>query len=556
MKFIRIICVAVLLATMFPIYASANTKNPVHYSDQTTYAEKKFDHLLDMQMTFGAKVNKNYQAVKGYFTAIKQRINDFKNYYKNEVQTKTCSELYPNGSWSSYQNLECYKLTLQNLGKHIAFGGSIVLGAKDIIGDFFDMLFGKEDTIDNSLEVFDTFLFVNQYGRIQLNDKYDIYRGENKITWRSMSTNIYSTWYRITFIPDSGAGYNQPYIDVNNHALTSYQNSSQFTQVSVVLRDLQARGLITIRLKTYDPNNPNSNNIPLYNVLPNNEYNDFVNNIFNNNYVSNYLPSNYEPVMILQVACQGQQYNAVYNKNDDNYYINNQLVTFYDDGTVSFGTNDCNAVWKEPIIELDETNDDEPIEDIKITDGTGETTTIKDKEKPNCDGVLCWLSSLWDGIKDIGKFTKDLVSLPLKIGEILLSLIGDLMNALKDLLIWLLVPNSQSYSDFVEELNTLLTNKFNLPSVSGSLNDIENPSLTATDYDTSNGFQGIKVTGLMGTGEVKIIDNSTINNALPTIHNWTKGVFFVLLAFFNINMMYRFIRGHTLMGFGVKNNDN
>lgn len=88
-------------------------------------------------------------------------------------------------------------------------------------------------------------------------------------------------------------------------------------------------------------------------------------------------------------------------------------------------------------------------------------------------------------------------------------------------------------------------------------NDLQIALLGKTDFDfsaldqfrlNSGRFQDITI--MIYGKEITIVESDYINNALPTIHGFIRGIFFVLLFFYNYRMILFLIRGSGFINVG------
>lgn len=193
----------------------------------------------------------------------------------------------------------------------------------------------------------------------------------------------------------------------------------------------------------------------------------------------------------------------------------------------------CTVYWQKPSVTVDDDGK------VLLTDpDTGETTDAgvkppKDKipvedKGEGCDSVLCFLGGVTAGIAD-------LIST-------ILGLVGDLLDGLFELVKKIFLPSDNFWSSNLDGLK----NKFFHDEIKEVQNGVES-------LETVGSGQFGDVTGsLMGVDNLTIIDSTSINMSLEKIHSWVRGFFYPLLLFFNINQMYRVIRGTSLIGIGGK----
>lgn len=145
----------------------------------------------------------------------------------------------------------------------------------------------------------------------------------------------------------------------------------------------------------------------------------------------------------------------------------------------------------------------------------------------NPDGTIGgFFSLLWQWLKAI---LQAILNLPLSI-----------INLLKAALVYLFVPDVNFWNNNLNQIKALMWGD--------EIDDLTN-GFSDLSTNSSGGFQSVFVS-LMGVSGLKVIDADSINSVLNTVHSWVRGFFYPFLLIFNINMMYRMIRGTSLVGFG------
>lgn len=151
----------------------------------------------------------------------------------------------------------------------------------------------------------------------------------------------------------------------------------------------------------------------------------------------------------------------------------------------------------------------------------GEVTT------PDATGLWAklweWLKSILDVLKGI---LSAILSLPLK-----------LLELLKALLLALFIPSEGFWSDNMNNLKSLLWGD-TIDNLTGELEGLGNAS--------GGTFKDV-IVSLMGVKDLVVIDADSVNSVLDYIHKWVRGVFYPFLLIYNINMLYKLIRGTSLV---------
>lgn len=216
--------------------------------------------------------------------------------------------------------------------------------------------------------------------------------------------------------------------------------------------------------------------------------------------------------------------------------VKGNIMSVDKNGTATIDSQICNLGWEKPkvgyIDETDQIGITTPDGEIKDVE-TGETIVgggddgFDDEIKDGC-GTLCALGKLLTGL---GSIAKAIAAIPLKILDGLLELVKKIF-----------IPEENFWTTNLDGLK----NKFFHDELKEVQNGVES-------LESVGGGQFGDVTGsLMGVDNLTIIDSSSINMSLEKIHSWVRGFFYPLLLFFNINQMYRVIRGTSLIGIGGK----
>lgn len=185
------------------------------------------------------------------------------------------------------------------------------------------------------------------------------------------------------------------------------------------------------------------------------------------------------------------------------------------DGSPATLTN-CTVIWQPHDIVRD--NDG----NLKIGDDELITLPVEEPEPPaDCDGVLCFLGQILKAIGNLG-----------------VSIAGTILEGIGGVLKYLFIPDSAFWENNMRELEE----KFFKNKISESIDSVEELS------NVSAGNFGSVEISLMGVDNLKIIDSRPTNEVLDSIHSWVRGVFYPLLILFNINQLYRLVRGTSLIG--------
>lgn len=167
----------------------------------------------------------------------------------------------------------------------------------------------------------------------------------------------------------------------------------------------------------------------------------------------------------------------------------------------------------------------------KIREGVREEIDIGVKEGVR-EGIKTGIAS---GIVDwIAQLIKELKAL-------LVGLATDFLELLKELFITLFVPKADYFSTWNSKLKINLDKRLGYSALIGTLDDLKdvNP-------------QTPSVTANFGSGDLEFVDFSFINSSIVRefMDFVVKGTFFFLLLIYNINNIYRIIRGTNLVSVG------
>lgn len=539
------VIVAVLLFTQIPIIAFAN--NEIDYRRSTGYDRTLMEHVVELEYTVESIKNGTYEQDKQNIKQLKIETGNYFNTFKQDFEESVLLErgdyVFANWLWDystgaiemglkhGLENLANLWDYLKNRFKKDEINPELG-NINDISRDFTlpnGLYFVTKDINTGLIRGFDTNYGINQIKGLA----YSTYPNERIDFSLYMNDKFYTS-----------SGFRIRNITQNDISIMTSPNST-FQQKFTVMNKYHAQetGLIYAIVRATD-----KSDVPVTtNYIPSNIDRNISNLVNNNrNQTNNYTQifENNKPSMVLQLACNNSVVNAVYNAADDSYYAQGKKVTFNENGYVYLGTQECTYSWSAPVLTVDN-NVTDP-EEIVVKDGSGKEKTINEKnnEKPECDGVLCWLSSLWDGVKSL---TKGITSVFDGLGELAKAIIAipsKIIELLFDALKALFIPSDGFFSGVMDDFSDMLNDKFNTDSTTAIFDDM-NPEKNA--QINQGAFTGVKIDGLMGTGEVEIIDGDSINSVMDTIHSWIRGVFFILLAFFNINHLYRLIRGTTIL---------
>lgn len=132
--------------------------------------------------------------------------------------------------------------------------------------------------------------------------------------------------------------------------------------------------------------------------------------------------------------------------------------------------------------------------------------------------------TLWDWLK--------------KILEAILNLPAKIIKLLKDLLLLLFIPSDGFFDGMLESMKMVIDDEFDNDDLLNKLKGLENGD--------GGVFKDI-VVSLMGVDNLVVIDADSVNKVLDNIHSWVRGVVYPFLIFYNINQIYKLIRGTDIV---------
>lgn len=153
-----------------------------------------------------------------------------------------------------------------------------------------------------------------------------------------------------------------------------------------------------------------------------------------------------------------------------------------------------------------------------------------------------------EGTSTIGKSLSDIIAGINALGVKIASIPDSVITGIKDALTALFIPDSNFFQN---EVNSLLDSlKAVLP-----YQDYIDALCKIKDFSSGNledikvNVSGSRIVESGGT-QVTIVSFSGIRDSLPTYHKWVRGLFLVLLVLFNVNQLYKLIRGVSLFAGG------
>lgn len=156
------------------------------------------------------------------------------------------------------------------------------------------------------------------------------------------------------------------------------------------------------------------------------------------------------------------------------------------------------------------------------------------------DGILAIPGSIADIVTDVGdiavSFPGDVADTISNIWDSVLDLPGNILSGLKELLISLFVPSDIFFNNWNNKFKNMLITKLPYDTYNSFFNDIKAISRTKLNDVTVN---------LFGK-ECTVLTFSWYYDNEETINHWIRGVMFIVLIFFNLNQMYKLIRGTSL----------
>ena len=171
--------------------------------------------------------------------------------------------------------------------------------------------------------------------------------------------------------------------------------------------------------------------------------------------------------------------------------------------------------------------------------------------------VLDIPGNIADAIEDIFTDTLDFVkaipseisSLKNKVAEVLQSIPSSILNGLKDLMIWLFVPDNNFFNDWGNNFKNSLHERLPYDIYTDFLEDIKTIK--------SSKLEDVTIT-IYGQ-EVVVLPFSIYYKYEKKIDGFISGFMMIMLVFYNLNQMYFLIRGtklYHLNAFGFDENFN
>ena len=136
------------------------------------------------------------------------------------------------------------------------------------------------------------------------------------------------------------------------------------------------------------------------------------------------------------------------------------------------------------------------------------------------------------------EWLKALLDALFKILNAILAIPSLIINALKALLLALFVPTDGFWDDNVNDLRKIVTDELDTEDLIDNVDDLGGVS--------GGQFRDV-IVSLMGVDNLEVIDADSVNKVLDIIHKWVRGVVFPFLIFYNINQLYKLIRGTSLV---------
>lgn len=169
--------------------------------------------------------------------------------------------------------------------------------------------------------------------------------------------------------------------------------------------------------------------------------------------------------------------------------------------------------------------------------------SIFDFFKPLIDFIAWIIEFLGSLVVNLGKFVWSLFEGAINLIIIGISTIvdwvGSFFKFLGDLLHDLFVPGSDYFEKETGKLQSQIEAKVGTEEYTNALNSLTRAS--------RSGLSDIKV-NLWGI-TVTLVPFSIINPYISTIQNWTRGFMFVFIVLWQINNMYKLVRGTSLINF-------
>lgn len=139
------------------------------------------------------------------------------------------------------------------------------------------------------------------------------------------------------------------------------------------------------------------------------------------------------------------------------------------------------------------------------------------------------LSGIWETIKSIPGTLSD-------IWETIKSIPIKIIQLLKDLLLALFVPSETYFNNWNNKFKNMLALKLPYDTYNNFLNDIKEITRYRLDDIT------VTICG----SQVTVLSFKWYYDYEETVNHWIRGVMFLVLVFYNLNMMYKFVRGTSL----------
>lgn len=136
------------------------------------------------------------------------------------------------------------------------------------------------------------------------------------------------------------------------------------------------------------------------------------------------------------------------------------------------------------------------------------------------------------------EWLKALLDALYKILNAILAIPSLIINALKALLLALFVPTDGFWDDNVNDIRKVVTDELDAEDL---LEEVDNLG------GVSGGQFKDVVVSLMGVDNLEVIDADSVNSVLNFIHKFVRGVVFPFLILYNINQLYKLIRGTSLV---------
>ena len=166
--------------------------------------------------------------------------------------------------------------------------------------------------------------------------------------------------------------------------------------------------------------------------------------------------------------------------------------------------------------------DKPPVETPEYPEG------VTDPEGASTGGLFSklfeWLKALLDAL--------------FKILNAILAIPALIINALKALILALFVPADGFWDENVNDLRKIVTDELDTEDLIDNVDDLGGVS--------GGQFKDV-IVSLMGVDNLEVIDADSVNKVLDIIHKWVRGVVFPFLIFYNINQLYKLIRGTSLV---------